>query len=113
MVLAPQPGPTSDWPNTWSREACDDWTARFGGTAPGGPIGRALKPLARIHAWPDVRRAWQSYLAQAEAEFVSAARFASTYGRWSGAAPAPAGKGSTVEKNREALGQWLDSRMRS
>jgi hypothetical protein len=66
----------------WSREACDDWITRFGGTAPGGRIGKALKPLVEKHGWPEVREAWRSYLGQVEAEFASAQRFAATYGRW-------------------------------
>jgi uncharacterized protein YdaU (DUF1376 family) len=73
--------------NAWSREACDDWQARFHGTAPGGRIGKALKPLVGTHGWPSVRAAWQSYLTQVEAEYASPERFAATFGRWSGESP--------------------------
>ena len=76
-------------PPPWSREACDDWILRFGGTAPGGQIGKALKPLVVAHGWTEVRVAWRGYLAQVEAEFASASRFASTYGRWSGTVLSP------------------------
>lgn len=69
---------------SWSREACDDWRARFGGTAPGGRIGNALLPLVKTHGWPTVRGAWRSYLEQAEAEYASPQRFAATFGRWNG-----------------------------
>ena len=74
----------------WSREACDDWISRFGGTAPGGQIGKAMKPLVDRHGWTAVRAAWQSYLGQTEAEYASPTRFASTFGRWSGTAVEPA-----------------------
>jgi hypothetical protein len=71
----------------WSREACDDWISRFGGTAPGGRIGKALKPLVKAYGWREVRPAWACYLALGEAEFASPQRFAATYGRWSGDRP--------------------------
>ena len=69
---------------SWSREACDDWIARFGGTAPGGRIGAALAPLVKAHGWPSVREAWRSYLAQTDAQYASPQRFAATFGRWAG-----------------------------
>lgn len=71
-------------PKAWSAEACDDWITRFDGTAPGGPIGKHLKPLVTRHGWPAVRMAWRSYLAQTEAAFASPARFGATYGEWAG-----------------------------
>jgi len=74
----------------WSRDACDDWISRFGGTAPGGQIGKAMKPLVDRHGWLAVRAAWQSYLGQTEAEYASPTRFASTFGRWSGTTVEPA-----------------------
>ena len=96
-VLAPGASPS------WSREACDDWIGRFGGTAPGGRIGKALAPLVKAHGWPAVREAWRSYLAQAEAEFASAQRFAQTFGRWNGtAAPAKAKATATDRMFAEA-----------
>jgi hypothetical protein len=97
------------WPKVWSREACDDWVARFGGTAPGGQIGKAFKPLERVNAsWPEVRGAWRNYLDQAEAEFASASRFAQTLGRWTGSVPpGKSGRTSVEQKNRAAIGDWL------
>jgi hypothetical protein len=68
----------------WSREACDAWMSRYGGTAPGGQIGKALKPLVERHGWPDVLPAWLNYLMQTDAQYASPARFASTYGQWAG-----------------------------
>jgi hypothetical protein len=74
---------------SWTRVACDDWTERFNGPAPGGRIGKALAPLVRAHKWETVRLAWRTYLEHAKAEYASAERFAATYGRWSGASPDP------------------------
>jgi uncharacterized protein YdaU (DUF1376 family) len=77
---------------SWSRDACDVWIERFGGTAPGGQVGKALKPLVDQHGWEEVRDSWRSYLAQTEAEYASPSRFASTYGNWvSATGPAPPG----------------------
>jgi len=69
---------------SWSREACELWIARFQGSAPGGQIGKALKPLVGRYSWPEVKRAWISYLDQVEAQYASPERFSATYGRWSG-----------------------------
>lgn len=79
VVALAKPGPKA-----WSREACDDWIARYGGTAPGGVIGKSLEALVRKHGWERVRPAWQRYLGETEAEYVSAPRFASTFGHWAG-----------------------------
>jgi hypothetical protein len=111
--LGPPPGGRS-----WSSEACDDWAARFGGTTPGGKIGKALKPLVDKHGWPEVRKAWKSYLGQVEADYASPSRFANTYGRWSGSEPeggaAPlavaAARGSfpsRSDKNRAAVHEFV------
>jgi len=96
-------------PAPWSREACDDWIERFGGTAPGGVIGKALKPLVNRHGWSEVRPAWRSYLEQTEAEFASAPRFAATYGRWAGssAPPARAAPPTIADRNRAAADSFL------
>lgn len=91
----------------WSREACDDWIARFGGTAPGGQIGKAMKPLVDRHGWAAVRAAWQSYLGQTEAEYASPTRFASTFGRWSGGEAPPAGKSSVAQRTIANLQGWV------
>lgn len=91
---------------SWSRQACDDWIDRYGGTAPGGQIGKALKPLVGKHGWPAVRQAWRSYLEQSDAEYASASRFAATYGRWSGAAP-PGKAATVVNHNRAVLERFV------
>lgn len=94
---------------SWSKQACDDWIDRYGGTAPGGQIGKALKPLVEKHGWPAVRQAWRSYLEQSDGEFASASRFAATYGRWSGAAPPGPARGnvSVVDQNRAVLERFV------
>jgi hypothetical protein len=88
----------------WSRGACDDWILRFGGTAPGGQIGRALKPLVKVHGWLAVRAAWRSYLEQTGAEHASANRFASTFGHWAGQRGSAAAVSPLTAHNAKALG---------
>jgi uncharacterized protein YdaU (DUF1376 family) len=78
----------------WSREACDDWVDRFTGSAPGGRIGAALKPLVHRFGWGTVREAWRRYLAEKEPDFASAQDFASKFGEWS--APAAIGTGQAI-----------------
>jgi hypothetical protein len=98
-------------PKAWSVEACDDWIGAYRGTAPGGRIGKALAPLVKAHGWEAVRVAWRSYLAQTEAEFASPQRFAATFGRWSGSAPAAAprsgGKPSVVDQTKAVLEKFV------
>jgi len=91
----------------WSREACDAWIARFGGTAPGGQIGKALKPLVDRHGWSEVATAWRSYLTQTDAEYASPSRFAATYGRWSGTAPPGTARESSADVLRAAVAGGL------
>ena len=91
----------------WSREACDLWISRFGGTAPGGQIGKAMKPLVDRHGWLAVRAAWQSYLGQTEAEYASPTRFASTFGRWSGGEAPVAGKSTVAQRTIANLQGWV------
>ena len=100
--------PRGDTPSpvAWSRQACDAWIERFGGTAPGGQIGKALKPLVDRHGWEIVRQAWASYLRQVEPEYASASRFASTFGRWSGTAP-PGAKSTAAERTVANLEAWV------
>lgn len=96
---------------SWTREACDDWTTAYNGTAPGGRIGKALAPLVKQHGWDAVRTAWRAYLSQTEAEYASPQRFASTFGRWTGTAPATKPKAGTVQDRTQAnLMAWIDSK---
>lgn len=93
-------------PASWSKQACDDWIDRYGGTAPGGQIGKALKPLVAKHGWAEVRQAWRSYLEQTDGDYASPSRFASTYGRWSGSAP-PGAKATAADRTRANLAAWV------
>lgn len=94
----------------WSRAACDDWIARFGGTAPGGQIGKALVPLVKRHGWPFVRKAWVRYLAQSEAQYASPSRFSATFGRWSGISPDPAPQDDATSHNARVLADYMRNR---
>lgn len=91
--------------DVWSRRACELWTERFKGTAPGGRIGKALKPLVTSHGWPAVETAWRAYLDQSEAEYASAERFAQTYGRWSSGVATPT-KRSVAQENAAVVEEW-------
>lgn len=103
-----QPRGDGSRPVSWAREACDAWIERFGGTAPGGQIGKALKPLVDRHGWEIVRQAWCSYLRQVEADYASPSRFASTYGRWSGSAPpGQHARPTATEKTVAHLKTWM------
>lgn len=72
---------------SWTSEACDDWGEAYGGTAPGGRIGKALKPLVEkvcrkrgvefLAAWALIRPWWQKYLKATDARFASPESFAS------------------------------------
>lgn len=93
------PGDTS----AWSREACDDWHEATGGTAPGGRIGRALKPLVTAHGWDVVRPVWRRFLASKDAKF-GAEYFASRFGLIAH------GGDSLAARNARVLGAWLESK---
>lgn len=93
---------------TWSRDACDIWIKRFGGIAPGGIIGKSLKPLVDRYGWEQsVRKAWIRYLAQAEAQYASAPRFAQTFGRWAGLAPDPPPRDDVLAHNDRVMAEAL------
>ena len=81
---------------SWSAEACDDWIDVTHGVAPGGQIGKHLKPVVDACGWDDVRPAWQRYLDETEVQFLSPARFAQTYGRWSTSKPLRLGEDRTT-----------------
>jgi hypothetical protein len=53
--------------SSWSSLACDDWK-EFLGTAPGGRIGNALKPLVAEHGWLKVQPLWRVACEQASNE---------------------------------------------
>jgi len=94
--------------HNWSKDACDDWIERFGGTAPGGRIGKALKPLIAKYGWELIRPVWQKYLREEKPEFANPQDFASKLGRWL-QKRVPKTKGEHfVEKTREVLKQFLE-----
>jgi hypothetical protein len=74
-------------PKSWSARACDIWSDRFGGTAPGGRIGRALKPLIDKQGEEEVLARWKIYVTNKDPEYASPADFASKYATWSNAPP--------------------------
>lgn len=98
---------TPSAPPSWSAQACDDWIAQYGGTAPGGEIGKALKPLVVKHGWETVRPAWKRYLSETEAEYVSASRFGSTFGHWAGTSNGPARKQTAGQASMAAAARFV------
>ena len=73
----------------WVGEACDLWKQRFEGVAPGGRLGRALKPMVDKHGWPAVKAAWAAYLTEYDPDFATPENFVSKYGLWSGSVRRP------------------------
>jgi hypothetical protein len=67
-------------PKSWTARACDSWTAVMGGTAPGGRIGKALKPFVTAHGADRVIMAWERYLSDTPAQFATAEGFAAKFG---------------------------------
>lgn len=89
----PQPVASQQFPrkrgnDTWLTPFGQEWRARYGGEPPWGRLGSALSPLCEKHGAERVLRAWSAYLSATEGEFASPQRFASTFGRWDGTAPA-------------------------
>jgi hypothetical protein len=66
----------------WSRKAVDAWTARYGGTAPAGRIGKALKPLVDLYGEAEVLHVWGIYLNGKDVEYANPQDFAQKYGPW-------------------------------
>lgn len=67
---------------SWSDEACRIWVERFGGTANGGRIGKALKPLVVKYGKDEVLAVWRKYLDEKDAEFATPQDFAAKFGEW-------------------------------
>ena len=66
----------------WVQRAAQLWTDAFGGTAPHGRLGKALKPLIDEHGETEVLEMWARYLATQPAEYANPQDFASKYGHW-------------------------------
>ena len=90
---------------SWSEEACDDWMERFGGTAPGGRIGKALKPLVDRYTWGAVRPAWRKYLLEKDPEYSTPQEFATKFGTWAGRKSA--GKQTLADRSRAVMQAWI------
>lgn len=74
-------------PSGWAQNAVQAWTDRFGGVAPGGRIGKALKPLVAKYEEGPVLKAWARYLAEKDAEFATPQDFAGKYLEWTKPVP--------------------------
>lgn len=69
----------------WNRTACDLWNSKYGkGSAHGGRIGAALKPLVGAHGAPAVLTAWARYLAETKHPSPSPQDFQAHFGSWAG-----------------------------
>jgi hypothetical protein len=91
---------------SWTSEACDDWNARFGnGTAPGGRIGKALKPLIEKHTWEVIRPAWKRYLEHKDPEFATPNDFAAKLTMWVKERRASTGD-KKLDASRDAIVEW-------
>lgn len=106
VSLAPTP-PKEAVPVRWNDLACGLFIRRYGGTAPGGRITKALRPLVTKHGEEVVLRAWESYLEETEAEYVSSERFSATFGRWE---KGMGRKKTTTDRTRDALTSWLEKK---
>lgn len=79
--------PTAHQPaHNWVAPFCEAWQQRFQGIAPGGRIGKALRPLRVHHPDEKILERWTRYLAATEAQYASPERFAQTFGDWDGGA---------------------------
>jgi len=74
--------PRAGSPTHWLREAAVDWSQTTLGFASFGQLGKFLKPLVENLGWGKVRPAWQRYLKNTEARFLSPAAFARNPKPW-------------------------------
>lgn len=84
----------------WTQQACDLWMARFDGTAPGGRIGKALKPLVEKHGAETVLERFQRYLAEEDPRFATPETFATKYGAITGESNGHNGNGAGSKGRR-------------
>lgn len=90
VIRAPAPTPNTESKTTtsdarasdsWLTPLADIWVAQYHGSAPFGQIGRYLK---RFKDHPDLIANFRAYVAATGKEYVSIAKFAQTFGSWSG-----------------------------
>ena len=74
---------------TWLSPFADAYCDRTGGLFPFAKAARTLRILTKAHPSAEVVAAWRRYLAETEVTWISVARFAETYGHWSGAVADP------------------------
>lgn len=91
---------------TWMTPYWDDWKERFGGEPSAGSMARYLGPLVQKHGAEDVRKAWRMFLVAQDAQYVNMARFAQTYGTWTGKIPRAVGK---ADRAWVAAAEWASS----
>jgi hypothetical protein len=92
-------------PPTWLTPYMATWAERFGGTAPAGPLAKAVKPLHDTHGEAVTLLAWRAFLAEQDVRYVGPStpqKFASTFGVWSGDAPRAIDPTLTEEPGEEA-----------
>jgi hypothetical protein len=97
-------------PPSWSREACDDWIAGTGGTAPGGRLAKALRPLVDRYTWEVLRPDWQRFCAAPDSRY-GPEQFTNHYGLWSNGRNG-SGKLTLSERNEQAGIEWLEEQDR-
>ena len=69
---------------TWLTPYLGAWRERFGGDMPAGAAASHLAASHKEHGPDETLRRWGIYLGQSEAQYASPARFAATWGQWSG-----------------------------
>jgi len=77
-------GRTATPSDNWLAPYLQAWKDRYGGAGSAGQLARHLRPVEAEHGSGRTLRAWTAYLAQTEARFANASRFATTFGSWGG-----------------------------
>ena len=72
----------SESKTTWLSPYATIWTKVMGGSMSFGQAAKHLKPLDSQHGQEKVCKVLEWYLTNTDPQFVSLARFASTFGRW-------------------------------
>lgn len=109
-AVDPAPG------KAWSAVAGEEWERIFGGKAPYGVIGSALKPLIEKHGEAEVMPLWTLYCETMKKEgrsaFASAPHFAQRYGTVKEAGISPPKKGRRREHQTLATQEYGEPEIR-